>query len=162
MAYRSPWCYKTYEYMTKKRLYKYRQHIFLNIFFISQVEIYLFFSDPWVVPDKLQTLSCTSWGSPSSRFLWPLHCGCITVLCCPAVPWLFAGSSRSRFWWCPFPPERPTKQIRFQIVQILQQKCYTIGDLWVAFRLCFKASPSAKPFIWKLVLFTRKWTKICM
>ena len=32
--------------------------------------------------------------------------------------------------------------------------------------LCFKASPSAKPFIWKLVLFTRKlwfiymWTKL--
>ena len=31
----------------------------------------------------------------------------------------------------------------------------------IAFRLCFKASPSAKPFIWKLVLFTCKWTKIC-
>ena len=32
-----------------------------------------------------------------------------------------------------------------------------IGDFWVAFRLCFKASPSANPFIWKLVLFTCKW-----
>ena len=31
-----------------------------------------------------------------------------------------------------------------------------IGDFRVAFRLCFKASPSAKPFIWKLVLFTCK------
>ena len=30
------------------------------------------------------------------------------------------------------------------------------GDFRVAFRLCFKASPSAKPFIWKLVLFTCK------
>ena len=39
---------------------------------------------------------------------------------------------------------------------------YTIGDFRVAFRLCFKASPSAKPFIWKLVLFTCKWTKICI
>ena len=27
---------------------------------------------------------------------------------------------------------------------------------------CFKASPNVKPFIWKLVLFTCKWTKICM
>ena len=34
-----------------------------------------------------------------------------------------------------------------------------IGDFRVAFRLCFKASPSAKPFTWKLV-FTCKWTKI--
>ena len=33
----------------------------------------------------------------------------------------------------------------------------TIGDFRVAFRLCFKASPSAKPFIWKLVLSTRKF-----
>ena len=32
----------------------------------------------------------------------------------------------------------------------------------VAFRLCFKARPSAKPFIWKLVLFTCKWIKTCM
>ena len=28
-----------------------------------------------------------------------------------------------------------------------------IGDFRVAFRLCFEASPSAKPFMWKLVLF---------
>ena len=32
-----------------------------------------------------------------------------------------------------------------------------IGDFWVTFRLCFKASPGAKPFIWKLVLFTCKF-----
>ena len=34
-----------------------------------------------------------------------------------------------------------------------------IGDFPVAFHLCFKASPSlsAKPFIWKLVLFTHKF-----
>ena len=38
----------------------------------------------------------------------------------------------------------------------------SIGDFRVAFRLCFKASPSTKPFIWKLVLFTCKWTKICV
>ena len=32
------------------------------------------------------------------------------------------------------------------------------GDFRVAFRLCFKASPSAtESFIWKLVLFTRKF-----
>ena len=37
-----------------------------------------------------------------------------------------------------------------------------LGDFQVAFRLCFKASPSAKPFLWKLVLFTCKWTKICV
>ena len=37
-----------------------------------------------------------------------------------------------------------------------------IGDFRVAFRLCFKASPSAKPFIWKLVSFTRKfWSFTC-
>ena len=30
-----------------------------------------------------------------------------------------------------------------------------IDDFLVAFRLCLKASPSAKPFIWKLVLFTQ-------
>ena len=32
-----------------------------------------------------------------------------------------------------------------------------IGDFRVVFRLCFKASPSAKPFIWKTVLFTCKF-----
>ena len=37
-----------------------------------------------------------------------------------------------------------------------------IGDFWVAFRLCFKASSGAKAFIWKSVLFTCKWTKICV
>ena len=38
----------------------------------------------------------------------------------------------------------------------------TIGDFRVAFRLCFKVSPSAKPFIWKLVLITCIWTKKCV
>ena len=33
----------------------------------------------------------------------------------------------------------------------------SLGDFRVAFRLSFKASPSVKPFIWKLVLFTRKF-----
>ena len=28
-------------------------------------------------------------------------------------------------------------------------KITVIGDFQVAFRLCFKVSPSAKPFIWK-------------
>ena len=37
-----------------------------------------------------------------------------------------------------------------------------IGNFRVAFRLCFKASPSVKPFIWKLVLFTRKFWFIYM
>ena len=37
-----------------------------------------------------------------------------------------------------------------------------IGNFRVAFRLCFKANPSAKPFIWKLVLFTCKSTTICV
>ena len=37
-----------------------------------------------------------------------------------------------------------------------------IGNFQVAFRLCFKASPSAKPFIWKLVLFTCRFWFICM
>ena len=32
----------------------------------------------------------------------------------------------------------------------------SIGDFRVAFCLCFKASPSAKPFIWIFVLFTCK------
>ena len=36
----------------------------------------------------------------------------------------------------------------------------TIGDFQVVFSLCFKASHSAQPFIWKSVLFTCKWTKI--
>ena len=31
----------------------------------------------------------------------------------------------------------------------------------VAFHLCFKARSSVKPFIWKLVLFTCKGTKMC-
>ena len=44
----------------------------------------------------------------------------------------------------------------------LDIKCVLIGDVRVAFRLCFKASPSAKPFIWKLVLFTFKLTKLCI
>ena len=38
---------------------------------------------------------------------------------------------------------------------------YTIGGFRVAFRLCFKASPSAKAFIWKLVLFTCKFL-VCL
>ena len=37
-----------------------------------------------------------------------------------------------------------------------------IGDFRVAFCLCFKASPSVKPFIWKLVLLTCKWTTISL
>ena len=37
-----------------------------------------------------------------------------------------------------------------------------IGDFRVSFCLCFKARPSAKPFIWKLVLFTHKFWFICM
>ena len=37
-----------------------------------------------------------------------------------------------------------------------------IGDFPVAFRFCFKASPRAKPFISKLVLFTRKFWFIYM
>ena len=32
-----------------------------------------------------------------------------------------------------------------------------IGNFRVSFRLRFKARPSAKPFVWKLVLFTRKF-----
>ena len=36
------------------------------------------------------------------------------------------------------------------------------GDFRIAFRLCFKGSPSAKPFMWKLVLFTCTWTKLCI
>ena len=36
------------------------------------------------------------------------------------------------------------------------------GNFRVAFRLCFKASPGAKTLIWKLVLFTCKWTTICL
>ena len=35
-----------------------------------------------------------------------------------------------------------------------------IGDFRVAFRLSFKASLSAEHFIWKVVLFTCKWTNI--
>ena len=37
-----------------------------------------------------------------------------------------------------------------------------IGDFRVVFRLCFKVSPSAKPSIWKLVLFTCKFWFIHM
>ena len=45
-------------------------------------------------------------------------------------------------------------------LRLIKHIVITIGDLRVVFRLCFKASPNAKPFIWKLVLFTCKWTKI--
>ena len=41
-------------------------------------------------------------------------------------------------------------------------KLHQISDFRVAVHLCFKASPSAKPFVWKLILFTCKWTKICL
>ena len=37
-----------------------------------------------------------------------------------------------------------------------------IGHFQVAFHICFKVSPSAKPFIWKLVLFTHKFCFIYM
>ena len=39
---------------------------------------------------------------------------------------------------------------------IYLEKLGRIGDFRVAFHLGFKATPSAKPFIWKLVLFTCK------
>ena len=44
----------------------------------------------------------------------------------------------------------------------LDHVLWDLGDFRVAFCLCFKASPSAKPFIWKLVLFTRKFWFIYM
>ena len=38
-----------------------------------------------------------------------------------------------------------------------------IGDFWVAFHFCFKASPSAKPKkIWRLVVVKCKWTELHM
>ena len=37
-----------------------------------------------------------------------------------------------------------------------QKRCVRVWDFRVAFCLCFKASPSSKPFIWKLVLVTCK------
>ena len=37
-----------------------------------------------------------------------------------------------------------------------------LDDFRVAFRLCFKASPSTKPFMWKSILFTCKRTKLCV
>ena len=66
----------------------------------------------------------------------------------------------------------PARVERRHVLNFLQ-RCYPcdcsvmhhnhiIGDFRVAFRLCFKASPCEKPFIWKLVLFTCKWTKICV
>ena len=39
-------------------------------------------------------------------------------------------------------------------VEVTTCRKHTIGDFPVAFYLCFKARPSAKPFIWELVLFT--------
>ena len=39
--------------------------------------------------------------------------------------------------------------LRFEEQELM---CFIIGDFRVAFRLCFKVDPSAKPFIWKLVL----------
>ena len=44
----------------------------------------------------------------------------------------------------------------------LSQPYIRIGDFWVAFCLCFRAGPSAKPFIWKSVLFTCKFWFIYM
>ena len=44
---------------------------------------------------------------------------------------------------------------KLQVYSLAIVKCaMSIGDFRVAFHLCFKASPSVKPFIWKLVLFT--------
>ena len=66
---------------------------------------------------------------------------------------------------------RRSQQTVWKIKQIYCRLC-TIGinyipftsqvNRGVAFHLCFKASPSVKPFIWKLVSFTCKWTKICV
>ena len=44
----------------------------------------------------------------------------------------------------------------FLIIVAVRLQCTAIGGFRVAFRLCFKASPSAKPLLWKLVLFTCK------
>ena len=35
-----------------------------------------------------------------------------------------------------------------------------MGDFRVVFLLCFKARPSVKPFIWKLVLFTFPYERL--
>ena len=40
--------------------------------------------------------------------------------------------------------------------------CSSIGHFWVVFHPFQSESGSAKPFIWKVVLFTCKWTRICM
>ena len=52
------------------------------------------------------------------------------------------------------PHKDNTKKLFLKIIMITTTE---IGDFRVAFRLCFKASPSAKPFIWKSVLFTCKF-----
>ena len=36
------------------------------------------------------------------------------------------------------------------VINVFAKMVYLLGDFRVAFRLCFKASPSAKPLIWKL------------
>ena len=51
----------------------------------------------------------------------------------------------SLYWWTAWA----------KVSKVNHSKAMTIGDFRVAFRLRFKTSPSAKPFIWK-------WTKICV
>ena len=43
-----------------------------------------------------------------------------------------------------------------------KRKCPVTANFPLDLRICFKASPSAKPFMWKWVLFTCKWTQIFM
>ena len=53
--------------------------------------------------------------------------------------------------------------VRVHVCYRLKVLFWWIGDFWVAFRLCFKASPGAKPFMWiSYFLFTRKFCFIYM
>ena len=55
-----------------------------------------------------------------------------------------------------------TEKLVSSVCRCTENYSSIISDFRVAVRFCFKASPSAKPFIWKLDLFTCKWTKICV
>ena len=50
------------------------------------------------------------------------------------------------------------KRLQASLAELSHAKPEQIGHFRVVFCLCFKTSPSAKPFIWKWVWFAFEWT----
>ena len=96
-----------------------------------------------------------------NRFEWTYHHGS-THQGNPRILWCSSRQSQSVSLSGSVHQRAGTKRLLKHSKQTEEFFSNWIGNFRVAFCLCFKVSPSVKPFIWKLVLFTCKWTNICM